>query len=217
MPTTVKVSLRPSTGKNSFKFNALFDMERTKSLLSEDVEHLFGDINVITYPGPVANEDANGQPLHFVGEMTFKITINERTTTVSAWVTNDIQPGQLILGSGILEDLGLQLYDIPDILSPSGHVEDTRTMRDPRGSSPVTRSSKQTRCLLFRDISDPHSYPPNVFLIPFKYGFHRKIVIGSKGRKWTIYYINPDRERIRTKKEAGPYIKNSQHLQIRLN
>ena len=122
-------------------------MQRTKSLLSKDIKHLFGTMNVITYPGPVAMEDANGQPLHFVGEMTFKITIEERTTTINAWVTNDIQPGQLVLGSGVLEDLGLQLYDIPDILSLSGHAEDTRTMRDPHGSSPVTRSSKQTRCL----------------------------------------------------------------------
>jgi hypothetical protein len=30
---------------------------------------------LITYPGPVAVEDTNGQPLHFIGEVTFKITI----------------------------------------------------------------------------------------------------------------------------------------------
>lgn len=182
-------------------------MQRTKSLLSEDVEHLFGTMNIITYPGPVAMADANGQPLHFVREMTFKITIEDRTTTVSTWVRNDIQPGQLVLGFGVLEDLGFQLYDILDILSVSGHAEDTRTLKDPHGSSLVTRSSKQTRSLPSRDISDPHSYPPNDFLILFQYSFHREIVIGSKG-KWTIYYYTPDQERIRTKKEAGPYIKH---------
>ena len=46
-------------------------------------------------------EDTNGEPLHFFGEMTFKITIEGRTTTIGAWVTNEIQTGQLILASGV--------------------------------------------------------------------------------------------------------------------
>ena len=105
------------------------------------------------------------------------------------------------------------MYDIPDILSLSGHAEDKRTIRDPHESSRVTRSSKQTRRLLSRDISDPHSNPPNDFLIPFQYGFHREILIGSKG-KWTIYYYPPDRERIRTKKKADPFIKHLKNITI---
>ena len=62
----------------------------------------------ITYPGPVAVTDTNGEPLHFTGEMTFKVIIEGQSTTMSAWVTNDIEPGQLILGSDVPEDLGLQ-------------------------------------------------------------------------------------------------------------
>ena len=99
-----------------------------------------------------------------------KITIEGRTKTVSAWVTNEIQTGQLILGSGVLEDLNLQLYDIPDILSLSGHAEDT--IKDPRASSPVTRVLKLRVPSL--DISQPQSHPPNAFLILFKHGFHRE-------------------------------------------
>ena len=153
MPTMVKILPRPSTGRFPFKFNAKFDMKQTKSLLLEDVQHIFGIMDVITYPGPVAVENTNGETLHFVGEMTFKITIEGRTTTVSAWVTNEIRTGQLIQGSRVLEDLNLQLYDVPDILSPSGHAEDTDTIKDPHGSSPVTRASKHR--LPFRDISQP--------------------------------------------------------------
>ena len=97
-------------------------------------------MDLVTYPGPVAMEDANGEPLHFMGEVTFKMNILNRVITVSAWVTNEIPPGQLILGSGVLEDLNLPLQDIPDILSHSGHAEDTDTIKDPRGSSPVTRA-----------------------------------------------------------------------------
>ena len=117
-------------------------MKWTKLLLSEDIQHLFGTMVLITYPDPVALTDTNGEPLHFVGDMTFKIIIEGRSTTMSAWVTNGIEPGQLILGSGIPEDLGLQLHNISDVISPSSHTEDTDTIKDPRGSSPVTRTSK---------------------------------------------------------------------------
>ena len=197
MPTTVTILPRPSTGRTPFKFNARFDMKRTKSLLSEDVQHLFGIMDIITYPGPVAMENTYGEPLHFMGEMTFKITIEKRTTTVSAWVMNDIPTGQLILGSGVLEALNLPLYNIPDILSHSGHAEDTDTIKDPRGCSPVTRASKLR--VPSRDISCPQSYPPNAFLIPFKHGFHREIVLGAVGKK-AIYYITPEGVRIKRKR-----------------
>ena len=142
MPTTVLILPRPSSGRTQLKFNARFDTTRVKALLSEDVHHRFGIMDLVTYPGPVAMEDANGEPLHFMGEVTFKINILNRVTTVSAWVTNEIPPGQLILGSGVLEDLNLTLQDIPDILSHSGRAEDTDTTKDPHGSSPVTRASK---------------------------------------------------------------------------
>ena len=139
MPTTVTILSRPSSGKSQLKFNARFDVKQMKSLLSEDVHHRFGTIDLITYPGPVAMEDTNGEPLHFMGEVTFKINILGRVTTVSAWVTNEIPPGQLILGSGVLKDLNLLLQDIPNILSHSSNAEDKDTIKDPHGSSPVTR------------------------------------------------------------------------------
>ena len=81
MPTTVTILPRPSSGKSPLKFNARFDVKRTKSLLSEDVHHLFCKMDLVTYPGPVAMEDTNGKPLHFMGEVTFEITIFGRTTT----------------------------------------------------------------------------------------------------------------------------------------
>ena len=139
MPTTVKILPRPSSGKSPLKFNARFDVKRTKSLLSEDVHHPLGTMDLVTYPGPVAMEDTNGEPLHFMGEVTFKINISGRVTTVGAWVTNEIPPGQLILGSGVLKDLNLLLQDIPNILSHSSNAEDKDTIKDPHGSSPVTR------------------------------------------------------------------------------
>ena len=75
-------------------------------------------MDIVTYPGPVGIEDANGDQIHFMGEVTFKINILNRVTTVSAWVTSKIPPGQLILGS--------------DILSHSGRAEDTDTIKDER-------------------------------------------------------------------------------------
>ena len=126
---------------------------------------MFGVMDVITYPGLIAVEDSNGKPLHFVGEMTFKITIEGRTTTLSAGVTNEILTRQLIVGKGVLEDLNLQLYNIPDILSFCGHAEDTETIKDLHGSSPVMSVSRLR--LLSHDVCEPHNCPPNAFLIPF--------------------------------------------------
>jgi hypothetical protein len=165
------------SGQTKLKFIARFDTTRAKVLPSEDVHRRFGTMDIVTYPGPVDIEDANGDQIHFMGEVTFKINILNRVTTVSAWVTNEIPPGQLILGSGVLEDLNLTLKDLPDILSHSGRAEDTDTIKDPHGSSPVTRTSKSqlTSC----DISHQKD-PPNAFLVPFEYGFCREIEVGGK-------------------------------------
>ena len=164
----------------------------------------------ITYPGPVAVTDTNGEPLHFVGEMTFKVIIEGQSTNMSAWVTNNIEPGQLIMDSDIPEDLGLQLYNISDVLSPSGHAEDTDTIKDPRGSSPVTRTSKLR--VPARDVSHSNDHPSNAFLAPFRHGFHREIVRSANGKTLTIYYLTEDGVRLRSKKELGPHIKHLQGI-----
>ena len=114
-------------------------------------------MDVVTYPGPVGIEDANGDQINFMGEVTFKINILDRVTTVSAWVTNEIPPGSLILGYGVLEDLNFTLQDIPDILSHSGHAEDTDTLKYPHGSSSVTRASKSR--ITSRNISQQKKSP----------------------------------------------------------
>ena len=75
---------------------------------------------------------------------------------------NKIQKGQLILDLGVMEDLDLQLHNVPNILSLSGHAEYTRTLQNPCGSSPVTRSLKASR----HETVNPQSYPPSDFLLP---------------------------------------------------
>ena len=82
-------------------------MKRTKSLLSETAQQRFGNTFYIAYPGPIAVTDTNGEPLHFVGDVSFRIMIGEGSTIMSAWVTNDIEPGVLILGTEVMEDLSL--------------------------------------------------------------------------------------------------------------
>ena len=89
MPSMATIIPRNSTGLEPFKCNVRFDMKRTKSLLSENIQHTFGKMVYITYPGPVAVTDTNGEPLHFIGEMTFRIVIEGESTVMSAWVTND--------------------------------------------------------------------------------------------------------------------------------
>ena len=201
---------RNSTGLEPFKCNVRFDMKRTKSLLSENIQHTFGKMVYITYPGPVAVTDTNGEPLHFIGEMTFRIVIEGESTVMSAWVTNDIEPGQLILGSDVPEDLGLQLYNIPDTSSPSGHAEDTTTIKDPRGSAPVTRSAKHR--VPAHKISYLNNHPSDAFLTPFQYGFRREVVRSTNGKTLTIYYYTEDGIRLRCKKDVGPHIRYLQGI-----
>ena len=160
-------------------------MQRAKSLLSETIQHKFGDLFCIAYPGPLAVTDTNGETLHFIGEVSFRIVVEGQSSMMSAWVTNDIEPGLLALGSDIPEDLGLQLYDIPDASTPSGHAEDTATIKDPRGGAPVTRSEKYR--VPAPKISYTNNHPSDNFLIPFRYGFHREVVQSAKGT-YNIYY-----------------------------
>ena len=202
MPSTATIIPRNSTGLEPFKCNVRFDMKRTKSLLSENIQHTFGKMVYITYPGPVAVTDTNGEPLHFIGEMTFRIVIEGESTVMSAWVTNDIEPGQLILGSDVPEDIGLQLYSIPDTSSPSGHAEDTITIKDPRGSVPVTRSAKHR--VPAHKISYLNNHPSDAFLIPFQYGFHREAVRSANGRTLTIYYHTEEGIQLRHQKRCWP-------------
>ena len=198
MPTVVQISPRPSTGREAFEYDATFDMSRTKSLLSEVVEDHFGLTDIITYPGPVGLQDANGEPIHCSGEVTFNVTIEDKTTSVSAWVTSDIHGGQLILGSGVMEDLGLQLHRIQDTSNPNGHARDTRTVRSPDGSSAVTRSSTIDR---HAHATRRGNVEEDDLILPFKHGFHRRVVVGGDGKR-SVYYITPDRTAsIRSRKE----------------
>ena len=198
MPSAVQISPRPSTNRDAFTYDATFDMSRTKSLVSEAVEEYFGLTDFITYPGPVGLQDSNGEPIHCSGEVTFNVTIEDKTTSVSAWVTNDIHGGQLILGSGVMEDLGLQLHKIPDTSNPNGHARDTRTVRSPGGSSAVTRSSMIDR---HAHATQRGTIAEDDLTLPLKHGFHRRVVIGGDGKR-SVYYITPDRTvSIRSRKE----------------
>ena len=93
MPPVDQIIPRASTGRRAFEWKASFDMSRTRSVISKDVEKHFGPAEIITYPGPVGLTDADGQPLYCSGEVTFNITIAERTTSITAWVTNAIERG----------------------------------------------------------------------------------------------------------------------------
>ena len=129
---------------------------------------------------------------------TFNVTIEDKTTSVSAWVTSDIHGGQLILGSGVMEDLGLQLHRIQDTSNPNGHARDTRTVRSPDGSSAVTRSSTIDR---HAHATRRGNVEEDDLILPFKHGFHRRVVVGGDGKR-SVYYITPDRTAsIRSRKE----------------
>ena len=185
-------------------------MSRTKLIVSEDVEKCFGVAEIITYPGLVGKTDADGQPLYCSGEITFNIIIAGRTTSVTAWVTNAIESGQLIIGSGTLEDLGLHLHNVRYDSNPRGHARETRTIRIPGGGSALTRSARTSR----RSNTQPQQNEQgtlreeeNNFLIPFHLGFQREVVIGSNDKRMSIYYVTPNgKVKIPSKSAMGRHL-----------
>ena len=136
MPTNILITPRESSRKEPFLHPVTFDTSHTKAFVAEDIENIFGDVIVIKYPGPVGLEDGQGKSLNCSGEVTFNVTMGGKIGSVSAWITPDIPNGALVIGSGTLEDLGLQLQDIP--------ATDVRIRANPCGSSPVTRSRNLT-------------------------------------------------------------------------
>ena len=127
-------------------------------------------------------QDGNGHPLNCSGEVTFNVTIDGRTTSVSAWVTSDVQKGTMVIGSGTMEDLDLQLQDV--------HAQDTRIKINPSASSAITRSSTTGK---HTHINQNNTTGKGNLLLPFNLGFHREVVIGRDGKK-AIYYITKDGE-----------------------
>ena len=65
--TRVLIQPRPLSGKTQLRFNAKFDTSRAKALLSENFHDHFGSMDVVTYPGPVGIEDANGDQVNSWG------------------------------------------------------------------------------------------------------------------------------------------------------
>ena len=60
-------------------------------------------------------------------------------------------------------------------------------------------------------MGEKENNPPQAFLIPFKHGFHREIIVCSTG-KWAIYYITKEGARIKGKKNLGPHINHLKNV-----
>ena len=86
----------------TFTCEANFDMTQRQSLVSESIEGLFGLTKFITAPGPVGLTDGNKQDLPCLGTVTFCIKIAEKMTIVTAWVTDAIREGTLVIGAGTM-------------------------------------------------------------------------------------------------------------------
>ena len=108
------------------------------------------------------------------------------------------------------EDLGLQLGNIPDNSSPSGHADNTVIIEDPRGGAPLIRPANHH--VPAHKIPYSNNLPPDAFLIPFQYGFHREVVRSANGKNLTVYYYTENGVQLRTKKDVGPHIKYLQGI-----
>jgi hypothetical protein len=61
MPTLFRFIPRPASGKQSFNREIRIDNKYRRTMVSEDLEGLFGAMEVVVHPGPIGLEDSNGQ------------------------------------------------------------------------------------------------------------------------------------------------------------
>ena len=53
MPTIIRFIIRPSSGRQPFKRKAEFDTNMKRTMISDDLEELFGAMEVVSPPGPL--------------------------------------------------------------------------------------------------------------------------------------------------------------------
>ena len=59
MPTIIRFIIRPSSGRQPFERKAKFDTKMKQTMISDDLEELFGTMEVVSPPGPVIQKSAN--------------------------------------------------------------------------------------------------------------------------------------------------------------
>jgi hypothetical protein len=169
-------------------------MTRSRSLVSENIEGLFGLTEILIFPGPVRLMDADKRDLPCSGIVTFQVKIVERMTSITAWVTDALGGGQLVIGAGPMEDLGLLVSEVPDNTNPRGHALETRTVSVPgsaqtRSARAMThpKSATQLQPCEQNIVNGEENY-----LAPLQAGFLREVVFDSKGEQMNIYYVAPN-------------------------
>jgi hypothetical protein len=141
MNTVFRFNPRPMSGRQSFDRDIKIDNGYKRTMVSEDLEGLLGVMEIISPPGPIGLEDANGQELPCTGLVDFTVEFAGRSCNVTAWVTPALR-NTIIVGSMTLTDLGFAgIGDIPEGLyyPDEDNVEATPpwgiTIRRNRGDS----------------------------------------------------------------------------------
>ena len=139
MPPKVQVIPQASTNRTAFEWEASFNMTRSRSLVSENIEGLLGLTEVITFPGPdwcrqtwltvfrhghvYSQNCGENNQCHRMGDQH----LERRPTGYWSWLNG--RPGFLV-------------SEVPDNTNPRGHPRETRTVGIPGGGSAQTRSAR---------------------------------------------------------------------------
>ena len=114
MPTSLRFTPRLASGKQSFDREIRIDTKYRRTMVLEDLEGLFGAMEVVGHPGPIGLEDFNGQQLPCTGLIDFTVEFAGKMCNVTAWVTPAPQ-NTIVVGATTLMDLGfLDVGDIPE-------------------------------------------------------------------------------------------------------
>jgi hypothetical protein len=83
-------------------------------MVSEDLEGLFGAMEVVGHPGPIGLEDSNGQQLPCTRLIDFTVEFAVKMCNVTAWVTPALQ--------NTIVDRGFNYVDGSGFLGRGGHT-----------------------------------------------------------------------------------------------
>ena len=192
MPPVVQIIPRAATGKNAFEWKARFDMSRTKLIVSEDVEKRFGIHSRNNHvPWPCGKDWCRWATLillrrdhvkyHYCGKDHQRHRMGDK-------LHQERPANHLVRNNGRSRPALTQCPRRLKSQRPrSGNEDNPHT----RWRLCTDKVSKDQQAIQHTTTSEQTWYPQRrrkQLLDPFHLGFQRVVVIGSNGKRMSIYY-----------------------------
>jgi hypothetical protein len=182
----VAISPHPRYGGEPFDKEVEFEPNIEREIVSEDLVWLFGSMEMVS-PSLVAS--VNGQNVKCTGLVDFSMGYEDRSCSVAAWVTLDLQD-RLMSMNDVEEHHAVEVArDNPN--HDVGNAVEV-TIKDPKRYAGL----------------DATEYIPAGLLPPFHLGWWREVVYVSAKLRPQIYYHDPERKKFRSRKAIAQHFQD---------